>query len=374
MRPARHLLASVSTLVLAAALGSAGLAVSPARAESAPDAAELFAMAKALQSRVTALETENRQAKQEAAAARAEARDLRKKLTAAPSRAAAAPTIPAVAGTAASQSYAMATKAPFAPPVPAWGGFYAGAAFGLASLHSDVGETSTSTSTTTDTAVPPVFTDVFTSANTFAGNLSGRNIGAIVNLHLGYNYMVSDKVILGGQVEGGVSNIRVNLSGTGVSTSTNTAVITPPGGLAGTSSSVSVTNETLADQIDNRWMVSVLARGGVLVDPVDFLYGIGGWTYGRFEFGPSFGLNGGTIGAGWERQLAPGWTFRTEGRYTKFQSRTLTSSSASSSTSNQFNGAGVLTETVANSNANLSNDRVSADMWSVWFGVSHYFN
>ena len=121
-------------------------------------------------------------------------------------------------------------------------------------------------------------------------------------------------------------------------------------------------------------MVSVLGRGGVLIDPVDYVYLIGGWTYGRFEFGQSFGLNGATIGAGWERRLAPGWTVRAEGRYTKFETKTLNSTFGSSTSSTTFNGAGVADETITSTNASTTADRVSADMWSVWFGIAHYFN
>ncbi len=338
-------------------------------------------MAKSLQQRVTALEAENREAKHEAAAARAEARDLRKKLGAAPARSTAgagspgAPTLAAVSA-APPQAYAMATKAPVMPPVPAWGGLYAGVAFGLGSLDPSVDETSHSVSTSTDVgfAPGPVFSDTFTSVSDFAGSLSGRNAGAIANLFLGYNFLLNNNFVLGGQVEGGVSNIRVNLGGAGRTASTNTTVITPPGGAAGTSVTTSVTNSSLTDQIDNRWMVSVLARAGVLVDPQDLLYAIGGWTYGRFEFGQSFGLNGGTIGGGWERQLVPGWTLKAEGRYTRFESKTLNTASASNTVTSAFNAAGVLDETVTSTSTFAEADRVSASMWSVWLGVSHYFN
>lgn len=333
-------------------------------------------MAKSLQARVAALEAENHKVKQEAAEAHAEARDLRKKLGAAPVRAPATPALGTATATP-SPAYAMATKAPVmpAPVLPSWGGLYAGAAFGLGYLHGKDDETSHSTSTTTDVgfAPGPVFTDVFTSVGDSSSTDSGRNVGAIANLFLGYNYLLNNNVIVGAQVEGGVSNIRVNMSGSGTNSSTNTSVITPPGGAAGTSTSVTTTNFSTTDFLDNRWMVSVLGRGGVLVDPVDYVYLIGGWTYGRFELGQSFGLNGATIGAGWERRLAPGWTVRAEGRYTKFETKTLNSSFGSSSTSTVFD-AGVPTETVTSTDAGSTADRISADMWSVWFGIAHYFN
>jgi opacity protein-like surface antigen len=120
-------------------------------------------------------------------------------------------------------------------------------------------------------------------------------------------------------------------------------------------------------------MVSALARGGVLLDPVDYVYLLGGWTYGRFEFGQSFGLNGATIGAGWERQVAPGWTLRAEGRYTKFETKTLTTNFTSNTASISTN-AGVPTAAFNITNTDNASDRISADMWSVWLGFAHTFN
>jgi opacity protein-like surface antigen len=104
------------------------------------------------------------------------------------------------------------------------------------------------------------------------------------------------------------------------------------------------------------------------VDPADLIYAIGGYTYGRFEFGQAFGLNGGTIGGGWERMIAPGWTLRAEGRYTKFETKTISNTFTEAFTENGPN----FTETGTSSD--VSTNRVSADMWSVWLGVTHYFN
>jgi hypothetical protein len=52
----------------------------------------------------------------------------------------------------------------------------------------------------------------------------GRNAGAIGNLYLGYNFLATRTVVIGGQVEGGISNIRVNLAGTGSSTTNSTSL------------------------------------------------------------------------------------------------------------------------------------------------------
>jgi len=116
---------------------------------------------------------------------------------------------------------------------------------------------------------------------------------------------------------------------------------------------VSSSTFNATDSLDNRWMVSLLGCGGVRVDPVDYVYLLGGYTYARLETlnspigiagqaplfapvtgftqfpnavlrrsgGDSFGLNGATVGGGWERQIAPRWSLRGEYRYTKFQGK-----------------------------------------------------
>ncbi len=366
MCSARRFAFLASVAALAGALGAA-----PARAED-PDLGQVYSTLKSLQSRIASLEAENREVKRETASSRAEAQALRRKLAAAPAAGAPAMAIPATAVAAASQSYARAAP-PGAPPVPSWAGFYAGAAFGLASLRAGVDQTDHSALNETATSIPPGFSEVVTQTFDSATTLHGRNIGAAANLFLGYNFLAGDRFVVGGQVEGGVSNMRVNLSGTRTSAATTTAVLTPPGGVAGTFSSTQVSNSTASDVLDQRWMVSALARAGILLDPVDYLYAIGGYTYGRFALGQSFGLNGGTVGAGWERQLAPGWTFRAEGRYTKFEGKNLADTSAANITSTSIN-AGVPTAAFAINTTDTTLTHISPDMWSIWLGVSHYFN
>jgi opacity protein-like surface antigen len=177
--------------------------------------------------------------------------------------------------------------------------------------------------------------------------------------------MWSSNAILGGQLEGGLANVRVNMTSLGAGIS-NTI------GTGGFASSSTLSNSVATDTLDNRWQLSALARIGVLLDPVDLIYVIGGYTYSRFDYlnNFTFGMNGATIGGGWERQIVRGWTVRVEGRYTKFASKevaTYTSNTSSSVTSAPF-GTTTFTALTA------STDRFSTSMGSVLIGLSHYYN
>jgi opacity protein-like surface antigen len=357
MIPLHHRLSTtyaVAALALAVAVGTP----SALGAQSATELVQVLEAMKQLEARVAALEGENKQAKKETAVARAEAQALRQKL---------ATTTPTVA-TLVPSGYAMATKVPPIATVPSWAGLYAGASFGLGLMRSSVKESSTTTFK--DDFSAPTFSDASTDISNLSGNFSGQTVGAVTNLFLGYNFVLGNNVILGGQLDGGVSNIQANLSGGTTQVTTTTTVVTPPGGPAGTSSSTGVTNDSLSSSIENRWLISVLARSGLLVDPLDLVYVLGGYTYGRFEFGQSFGLNGGTVGAGWERQIAPGWTLKGEYRYTKFQSKDLSSTFVSNTVTTNISGGASSTNT---SDVAPSTNRVSADIHSLWVGVSHYF-
>jgi opacity protein-like surface antigen len=209
--------------------------------------------------------------------------------------------------------------------------------------------------------------------------------------------MWGNNAVLGAQVEGGVANVRVNMTSISnsisnfTSTSTNTSITVGPGAAVTTttsppSTSPTLSNSTGTDTLDNRWQLSALARIGVLLDPVDLVYVLGGYTYGRFDYlnNFAFGMNGGTIGGGWERQFVRGWTVRIEGRYTKFASKEVTtfsstSSSSSGSTTSSSSSTTLLStssnfsSTSTNTSVSSNTDRFSANVASVLVGVSYYF-
>jgi len=350
---------AMASFVLAAGLPFA------ANAQSQADLTQLLEAMKRVESRATALEArlaalegENKQAKKDTAAARAEAQALRNKLE----RSSSAPAVPAVER----GIYAMVTKAPPPARVPSWGGRYWGSAFGLGSMRGKTNGNSIELFTQT------LGQGSISQTTTTNANLTGRDVGALANLFLGYNFAATPNVILGGQVDGGVSNIRVRLSGSGTSSASGTSGSFLPGNVGNLFPFTSTGVFSASDNLDGRWMVSLLARGGVLVDPWDLVYGLGGYTYGRFEgFGTGLGLNGATIGGGWERYVASGWTLRGEMRYTKFQSKDFTESSASTTT--QTVACNCFPNVVSMNDTVTRTQHVSADMYSVWLGVAHQF-
>jgi len=81
--------------------------------------------------------------------------------------------------------------------------------------------------------------------------------------------------------------------------------------------------------LNARWMTSVLARGGWLVDDTTLLYGLAGWTYGHFGSSQNYPLvipdefeaHGLTVGGGLEKKLADNWSIRAEYRFTEFEDK-----------------------------------------------------
>jgi opacity protein-like surface antigen len=341
---------------------------SSARADGG-DLAQVLQALRTLESRVATLESENQQYRRDAASARAEAQALKQKFVRQPG-----PNIPPQRPP--SGSYAMVTKAPVPAIPPTWGGFYAGASFGIASQRAHRDEVDASGSTSTLVFGPVGQTIVGTEQ--FASSLGGRGPGAAINLHLGYNHMITDDILVGAQFEGGLSNMRTRLSGpfSSQSQSVNTNTDTRAGPGASIITTLTQSAGNTADHLDNRWTMSALLRGGLLADRRDLIYLIGGLSYARFELADqTFGAFGGTIGAGWERKIAPTWTLKAEYRYTRFQDRTLTTSFSSAGTGTITSVPNPSQSITSNSSASLDTQRLSGLDWqTVMVGVSHYFN
>jgi len=202
----------------------------------------------------------------------------------------------------------LPVKAP--PPAPepiAWEGLYAGVSF-AAGLFKANASTVFHSVNTQNLAFPSGSARTITSVQDFASSASGSNWGAQSDIYLGYNFRIGSSVVAGFQVEGTIANERALLDGTSNSVTNTTTVNTPPGSVSSTST---VATSTIRDSLAERWAAAALARVGVLLAPRDLVYVIGGYTYGGFEWnGRSFGLNGATVGAGWEHEVAPSWTLK----------------------------------------------------------------
>jgi opacity protein-like surface antigen len=357
---------AVSLLILTPFAGQ-----SQARADDA-DLAQVLKTLRALEARVASLESEKQQYRREAASARAETQALKQKLgKQANPNLNLNPNLNPPVQLPPSESYAMATKAPLPAAVPTWGGFYAGASFGLTSQGAHREEIEPFASTTI--SVGGTQTNTVSNSDIFTSSLSGRSPGAMANLFLGYNYMLPSNFLVGGQIEGSVSNMRTRLTGAFSDPSQMTQTVTDSGAIIFQNTRTGQDTGNATGHLDNRWAMAALVRGGFVVDPKDLAYLVGGLSYGRFEFANSdetFGAFGGTIGAGWERKITPSWTLKAEYRYTRFQDRTLSANFVSSSSATNTNGG---TQTFTSASADIN--RISGLDWhTVMIGVSHYFD
>jgi opacity protein-like surface antigen len=281
----------------------------------------------------------------------------------------AAASVPALAPTAAAP-YAMVTKGPALLVTPAWTGLYAGVSFGPSTIKANTALTSPSVSTQNINLSTGALRTV-TTVDNFNDASSGRGWGPLSDIYLGYNFRPGGNLVAGVQLEGTITNAKTQLQGALTSVSTTTTVTTPPGS---TSTSTTVTNQIFEDSLAQRWAVSALGRLGLQLAPRDFAYVIGGYTRGGFEWdGRSFGLNGGTVGAGWEHEIAPSWTFKAEYRFTAFESKDLPRPSSSTAVqSDTF--AGATTTAVINSTAATTDHVSGIALHALRFGITHYFD
>jgi outer membrane immunogenic protein len=227
-----------------------------------------------------------------------------------------------------------------------WTGFYFGSYFGLARLNATEAVSSTSvlsSASTFDFGPNGSFGSNTGTGNFYSqGSAGGSHTGGTGSLSIGWQSKLSPNFVAGVQVDGGLSNIQARLSGNAINTSFSTgsfvsttrcpACVPPNPTSSSTSSSFSSGMTSINDTLANRWFVSALAKGGLLVSPNSLVYALGGWSYANFEapsVQTSFGTNGLVVGAGIERRISPAWSLKAEYRYTKFQNTTVSLPSGS---------------------------------------------
>lgn len=195
-----------------------------------------------------------------------------------------------------------------------------------------------------------------------ASDLSGpsSNGGGFIDLFAGGDLQVS-RLVLGGQFEATLSDLNFSSSGTRAYTYFD--AVGPTGATA---------TGDYRPQVSARWLASALLRAGVLLDDNTLLYGIGGWTFARFEarnvtdnpfYQPNetFWANGPTGGVGIERKLDSNWRVRAEYRYTRFDGIRTQDKYA-------FASGGVTTQTYARST------QYDQSMQSGRIGFAYAFN
>jgi hypothetical protein len=161
--------------------------------------------------------------------------------------------------------------------VPSWNGWYSGTQFGMDCINAshDSASTSNSSSNSQSTSISPQITTTTSSTGTSSSFISGsftsttsststsssvgsstaqgRNCGGKLGLYGGYNLMWGNNAVLGAQLEGGVANVRVNMTSIGnsisnfSSTSTSTSITVGPGAAVTTTTSPPSTSPTLSN-------------------------------------------------------------------------------------------------------------------------------
>lgn len=237
-------------------------------------------------------------------------------------------------------------------PVANWNGLYWGASFGAGSGRSKSKFTTVNQNTFLDTTTRSsqdlgedgsTFLQTETFSSSFYERITGRGVadwneGALADLYLGANAHLTRRIIVGAQVEGGLSQMvfQSNIQKarrTSRQSSKSFSAGSSDGdkfefGNTSSSSSQSVENlKGVDNELELDWTVSVIGRAGYLATPTTLLYGLAGWTYGHFEvedtwFAGSqiddFGSHGVTVGGGFEQRLSEKWSLRGEYRYTDF--------------------------------------------------------
>jgi len=279
----------------------------PLEAFASTDNDQLLTMLQKLEARVEALEAKNAEYRNEIVEARQQAKAATEKLR-----------LVSTSASPVRNSYASypVKAAPIIDETPIWSGIYWGGSAGGAVTRSKV--------TSTETA----FQNFPTNAPPF--NIQGENLvgssgpgnhgGAVIDAFAGWNFQISPKFVVGGQLEATVSNL--NFSSTGSKTDTFFNSTGPNGQTA---------IEDFHPQVSSNWMASALLRAGFLLDDKTLIYGVGGLTLAQFQasnlsgtsvigsqFDEAFMTAGWTAGAGIERKLDSHWSIRGEYRYTNF--------------------------------------------------------
>ena len=178
-------------------------------------------------------------------------------------------------------------------------------------------------------------------------SFSGHPVSYTIGPFVGYRLQFGNFVV---GIEGDASYKKGESS---LSQSSSTSLVVSSGSGTGAFSSSYLRTDQFSGSVKQGWDYSIRGRLGTLITPWSLLYLTGGVAFGEISgtfaytgtlyncFGSS-GCStsaagtastavswndtrvGGTVGAGWETEIAPGWKARAEYRYTDFGSYTKT--------------------------------------------------
>lgn len=186
----------------------------------------------------------------------------------------------AFAGTAAAADLVEPAPAP-APAATGfgWSGLYVGIGGGAGAVVHDLGSAALGPSIGLD-------------------GIGGE--GVFGEATVGYDYMATNRLLLGVFADGRFGNIETKLNASGAGFDAH---------------------------VRNDYGFDVAARIGYLVTPSSLVYALGGYSWQHFDLGTSpsiysydTGLNGFIVGVGLETALSTNWTLKTEYRYAQYES------------------------------------------------------
>jgi opacity protein-like surface antigen len=227
----------------------------------------------------------------------------------------------------------LATMPVLTQALPCWTGPYAGLSFGAGQGNADISLNTNTNTTIISEDVGTTTTDITTEVT--SGKLSGKSNGSLADLLVGYNFNPAKYpyLVFSGQLEGTFfSNINQNAHGQRY----GTGIETVNDGVVSSTSTTNVNGDyALSNELQS--MVTLLLRGGYLLQPSTLIYLLAGGVEGNFVAPANSDFLGQqrnkwvlgyTLGAGLEYRLDDNWSIRGEYRYIQFNFNRNNSNSA----------------------------------------------
>jgi hypothetical protein len=278
----------------------------------------------------------------------------------------------AQSATAGAQSLPWLFKSP-TPPPQGWtfDGLYVSLSAGGTLTHGRVGQSSNEPFSETEQDFfggVPTATFLTTGTDIFSSNTSGNGAGAVFTFSGGYNVVLWNNWLVGVQPEASWNLSKTRLTGSSTSTFTSTNVQTFPPGTPSTETSSSTGSNQ--DTLKNDWTVSLLARGGYVLNNDWLFYGLLGWSWGGFDLDEGdqvFVMNGFTYGGGVEKNF--GW-LRAFVQVKAINYGNVNLSNSNVGTQNQVDTSGLSVRNFVTTNSGGSRTTISADVVAVTGGIT----